>query len=132
MASTPEMVDSVNSLILADRGITIENISKHLGIPVHGDLAFSKISCHCVSSGKCKAIHCSKNSGNYLSSWLGTAATSSLQSKTGPILFILECKLKEFLYITKFSSDDEVPMNKLLKTQPKNVCVERIQKLVFL
>ena len=45
MLSTPEMVDSVNVLILADRGITIKDISEHLGI-VHYDLAFSKVSCH--------------------------------------------------------------------------------------
>ena len=52
MASTPEMVDSVNVLILPNRGVTVENISEQLGIYVgsalkfvHDDLAFSKVSC---------------------------------------------------------------------------------------
>ena len=45
------MVDSVNAVILADRKVTIEDISEQLGISVdkvykilHDDLAFSKIS----------------------------------------------------------------------------------------
>ena len=32
MASTPEMVDSVNALILTNRKVTIEDISEQLGI----------------------------------------------------------------------------------------------------
>ena len=46
-------MDSVHTLILADRRITIEDISEQLGISVdtvhktvHDDLAFSKVS-HC-------------------------------------------------------------------------------------
>ena len=62
MASTPEMVDSVNMLILPDRRISIENISKQLGISVDtahkilpDDLAFSKVICHWVLPVQWKA-----------------------------------------------------------------------------
>ena len=48
VVKTPEMVDSVNVLNLADRIVTIEDISEQLGISVgtahktvHDDLAFS-------------------------------------------------------------------------------------------
>ena len=34
MVGIPEMVDSVNALILADRRVTIEDISEQLGISV--------------------------------------------------------------------------------------------------
>ena len=50
MASTPEMVDSVNALILADRRIIIKDISEQLGISVgtayknvHGELVLSVV-----------------------------------------------------------------------------------------
>ena len=53
MASTPEMEDSVNVLILAVRKVTIEYISEQVGIFVstaheimHGDLTSSEVSCH--------------------------------------------------------------------------------------
>ena len=85
----PELVDSVNVLILADRRITIEGISEQLEISigiaqniVHDDLAISKIIYHWVSPGQWNASYCSKNSGNHLSVWLGTVATSSLQSRS--------------------------------------------------
>ena len=52
MASTPEMVDSVNVLILADRSLIVEDVSEQLGISVgtmhksiYDDLSFSKVSC---------------------------------------------------------------------------------------
>ena len=55
MASTPEMVDSVNALILADSNVTIEDISEQLGISVgtahkivHVDLSFYKVGCRWV------------------------------------------------------------------------------------
>ena len=51
--STPEIVDSVNVLILVDRKVPIRNMPEKMGISmgtahkiVHGDLAFSKLSCH--------------------------------------------------------------------------------------
>ena len=37
MVSTPEMVDSVNPLILTDRKVTLENISEQLGINVSAE-----------------------------------------------------------------------------------------------
>ncbi len=42
IASTPEMVDSVNVLVLADRRVTIEDIynCQYLYKIVHDDLAF--------------------------------------------------------------------------------------------
>ena len=73
MVSPPEMLDSVNALILADRRIRIEDISEQLEISastahkiVHDD--FSKVSCHWVS--QCKTSYCSKNSGNHQLFWL--------------------------------------------------------------
>ena len=52
MVSTPEMVDSVNAPILADRRVTIKDISKQLRIfvgtahkIVHDDIVFSKVNC---------------------------------------------------------------------------------------
>ena len=52
MTNRPEMMDSVNELILADRGVEIEDISEQLGVflgtahkIVYDDLAFSKVSC---------------------------------------------------------------------------------------
>ena len=85
MASTPEMMDSVNVLILADRGVIIEDISEQLGISVgathksaHEHLAFSNVSSHWVLPGQFKTSYCSKNSGNHQSVWLRTAATFSL------------------------------------------------------
>ena len=51
IASTPEMVDSVNALILVDRRFTIENISEQLlifmntaHVIVHDELGFSGVS----------------------------------------------------------------------------------------
>ena len=51
MVSTPEMVDSVNAFILADRRITIEDISEQQGISVGTahktawQSCFSEVSC---------------------------------------------------------------------------------------
>ena len=71
--STPEMVDSINAFILTGRRFTTEDISGQLGISmgtahkiVHGDLAFSQVSCHWKSSGQCKASYCSKNNGLFV------------------------------------------------------------------
>ena len=56
MAGTPEMVDSVRALIMADRKVKLEDISKKLGISVitapkivRDDLVFFKLSCCWVS-----------------------------------------------------------------------------------
>ena len=53
MVNSPEMEESVNTLILVDRRVTIDDISEQLGIPVstahrivYDDLAFSTVSCH--------------------------------------------------------------------------------------
>ena len=71
MASTPEMVDIVNALILANRRVTIEEISKQLWKSlgtthkiVHDYHIFSKVSYHWVSSGQCNTSYNSQNSGN--------------------------------------------------------------------
>ena len=57
---------------LADRKVTIEDISKQLGISVdannrivHDDLPFSNFSCCWVSLGQCKASYYNKNSRNH-------------------------------------------------------------------
>ena len=75
LMSTPEMVDSVYSLILNDRWVTIEEISERLRISLgtahkieHDDLAFFNVSCRCVSQEQ------RKNSENHESVYLGTAA----------------------------------------------------------
>ena len=71
MASTPEMVDSVNTLILTDRRDIVEDISKQLEISVgtahkivHDDLDFSKVICHCISP---KSPTAARKRGNYQS-----------------------------------------------------------------
>ena len=83
MVSTPEIVDSVNALVLAGK---INHNGGHFWII---DLAFSKVSHHGVSPGWCKTAYCSKNSGNHQSVCLRTTTTSSLQSRSGPIWFLL-------------------------------------------
>ena len=57
MVSTPEVVDSVDTHIFADRRITIEDISEQLGISVgtihklvYEVFAFSTISCRLIST----------------------------------------------------------------------------------
>ena len=77
MVGTPEMVDSVNKLILADRWIAIEDISGQLGISVRGGLTFSKLGWVLkMLTPEHKASFYSKNSGNNLLVWLRIAATS--------------------------------------------------------
>ena len=72
MASTPEMVDSTNALILDDRKVIIEDISEQLRIPVgtaykteHDDLIFSKFCCCWALQAQCQTSNCSKKSGNH-------------------------------------------------------------------
>ena len=92
MSSTPEMVDSVNVLILTDRRVTIEDISEQLEISLgtvtkkncERWLCFFKVSCCWVSIGQCKASYCSKNCGSHQSVWVGMAVTSSLQYRSDP------------------------------------------------
>ena len=86
------MVDSFNALILANRRVTIEDISELMEISmatahkiVHDDLCFSKVTCCWVPKmlmTEHKALYCSKNSGKHQSFWLGTSATSSLQYRS--------------------------------------------------
>ena len=56
---------------------------------VHDDFAFSKVNCHWVSPGQCNASYGCKNSGNHQSVLLGTAAASSLKTRSGPLWFPL-------------------------------------------
>ena len=64
--NAPEMVDSVNAIILFDRRDTIKDTSGNfLGTTqkiVHDDFSFSKVSCHRISQGQCKTSYCCKNS----------------------------------------------------------------------
>ena len=60
MACTPEMVYSLNAVILVDGRVTIEDILEQLGIPVgtahkivHDDLALSGVSCCSISPDQC-------------------------------------------------------------------------------
>ena len=85
MANTPEMVDSVDMFILADRRVEIEDISEKLGISVgtahkivYDDLAFSQVSCYWVSPCQYKTLQCCMTCENHLSFRLGTATTFSL------------------------------------------------------
>ena len=71
MLSTPEMVHSVDMLILADRRDIIEDISEQLEVYVgtvhkivHNNLAFLEVSCW-VSPGQSKVLYCSKEGGNH-------------------------------------------------------------------
>ena len=69
IVTSPEMVDSVNAFILADRRVTIEDISEQLGIfvgtaykIVHDNVAFFPVSCHWVAKmliSEHKALYCS-------------------------------------------------------------------------
>ena len=136
IASTPEMMDSVNWLILADRWVTIEGIFEQLGISVftvhrivHGHLAFSNVS-HCWVSKRLmlehKASESTKNSGNHQTVWLGTAAISFLTFHIWSD-FHLFGHHKEFFHGTKSSS-----ISKWQETQHKeDFYAEGIQKLVF-
>ena len=74
-----------------------------------------------LSSAVAGFHHCIKNSGNYQSIWLVTAATFSLRSRPN-FSFHLFSPLKEFLCGTKFSSDEELKstVNKWLKTQSED------------
>ena len=86
------MAGSVNALIMADRIITVENISVQFGNSVgtrqetvHDDFAFSKVSCREIPKILILEKNCCKNSGNLQSVWLGVAATSSLQFRSGQL-----------------------------------------------
>ena len=61
--SPPEIVDSVKAFILADRGVTFEDISVQMGTAhktAHNDLAFSKVKCGWILPGPCKEKNESK------------------------------------------------------------------------
>ena len=87
MAITSTMVDSLNALIFAGKRVTIEVVAERLSISVctvlkivHDDLVFSKVNSRSVLKGHyiVKII-----------SQLGTAARSSLQSRSGPLWFLI-------------------------------------------
>ena len=101
MTNTPEMIESVNAFILADRRLTIEDISEHLGNSVgtahkilHDDLGFIKVSCYSVLPGQRKVSSCRKNKENHQSKWLGAATTFLLLFKFGPLKFSSDNKVK--------------------------------------
>ena len=89
MTSTPDMVDSVNVLILAQSKAAIENISKELRISVGTPLKLCMMTLSFIvvgfHQGQCKASYCTKNSENQMLVGLGTVATSSLQSRSNPL-----------------------------------------------
>ena len=122
MVSSPEMLDSVNVLILANRRVRTESISVQLEISastahkiVHDD--FSKVSCHWVS--QCKTSYCSKNSGNHQLFWLGKECHILLTVQFTPV--------KEFVWETKFSNNNKVKsiVMKWLKTLSKDFYAEK-------
>ena len=106
MVSTPEIVDSINTLIFASRKVATGNFCRYST----RNHAFSK------TSGQHKTSY-NKNKGKHQSVWIGTVAISSV--------FHLFGSLEEFLRRTKISSDDENDN----KTQSTDA--EGIQKLVF-
>ena len=68
VANTPEMVNSVNAIILVDSRVTVDDISEQSQIFVDTahkivleELAFSKVSNRRVSLRQCKTLFCNKN-----------------------------------------------------------------------
>ena len=113
MASTPEMVDSVKALILADRRVIIENISEPLGISmatvhkiVHDDLALSKVCCHWVP--KMLMPEHKQESPVVRASLVENSYHILLTVQIVPSDFYLLGPLKEFQHGAKFSSNDEM------------------------
>ena len=122
------MVDSVSLFILAERWVTIEDISEQIRISVgtvhkimDDDFAFSKVSCYWVPKKmmpECKALYNSKNSENHQPVWLGIAASSSLKSTSDPFLFLL---------VWNFFSKFQAIMN---KEQSEEMAEDSVQRFL--
>ena len=94
IATTPEIVDSVNALILVDRSVTTEDISEKRDFREH--ITQNWIWWPCLfksqlSLGFTRTIRglIRKNGRKYHLLWLGTAGTSSFKFSTSPLRFLL-------------------------------------------
>ena len=128
------MVDSGNVLILADRGVTVEEIYEQQVISVgtahkivHDDLAFLGsfvIEFHQDNARTVKTIN--------QFGWK-QLPYPPYSSDLAPTHFHLFGPLKEFQHGTKFLSNDKVKntMSKWLKTQFKGFNDEEMPNLVF-
>ena len=117
------MADSDYVLILTDRRVTKENISKQLWISlgrvckiVHNDLALSKVSCHWVH----KMLTLEHKAARIVETISQFGYEQLLYPPYSPDLvpsdFYLFGLIKEFLCGTKFSSDEvKSIVNKLIK-----------------
>ena len=107
IVSSPEMVGSVNALILNDRKFTVGVISEWLEIfvgttdIVHNVLAISKVSCCCWVAKMLTSEHKQKRVPLSHSVRLVTTATSSVQSRSGLCWFPVVGLHREFLRGTK-------------------------------
>ena len=125
MANRPEMVDSVNALILTDKRVTMEDIPEQLEISkdtthkiMYDDLDFSQFSYWCVYQDNARP-HCT-TSGNQQLCRLRTAATFSFQSRFDP-LWISSCLAnsknfcveQSFQTIIKWKAKGEEPCPKI-------------------
>ena len=140
MTGAPEMVDSVNEIILVDGTVTIEDISEQLEISVgtahkirHDDLVFLKVSCCWIPQmliPEHTTSYCSKNNRNYVS-FIGNTCHILLAVQIWPSLISTCLALPK--NGGKFSSNDEVKstLSKRQKSQSKDFYAEGKQKLVF-
>ena len=124
-ASTLEMLDSVNALILSGWRVTIDNISEHLGISVvtahkivHDDFAFLRsvvVGFHQDNARSYTAWKTMETISQF--GWM-QLPHPPYNSDLAPSDFHLFGSLKEFRHGTKYSSDDEVKhiISKWLKT----------------
>ena len=143
MTTSTEMVHSVNVFILADRRVTMENISEKLTISVGtahktwndefallSSVAVGFLKYWCLSSRPHTAV------------WReGTISQFDWEQQLHPLYspdlglynFHLFSTLKEYLHGIKFSSNDKVDstVSKWLKTQSKDFYAEAIKKLGF-
>ena len=112
MASTPEMVDSVKAIIFQTGELQRRTLLKNkelvwfvweLYIITLNFLWWDVVRFH---EEYAKTTYCNKNYGSYQSVWLGRAAASSLQSRTGSRWFPIVCPTQRIAELDKVLSDE--------------------------
>ena len=127
MTSTLEMVDSVNALILVNRRVIKDDISEQLGISM-GMMTLPFLKSVVIGFHQDNAKPHTIASVSLIGHICHIPLT--VQICTPPFLFV---PCRNFLKEPKFSRDDEEnsTMSKWLKSQLKDIYVERIQMLAF-
>ena len=133
MTSTPKMMNSVKALILPDRRVTTEEClwvqytklwMKTLTFLWSVSVGFPK----CWQQGA--KLHTCKNNGNHLSVWLGTVVTSSLQSRSGTLWFLLALSPQRISIVFKrWWREDQC--NQIAKNSVQRVLCWRNTKACF-